>query len=50
MIKSNYYPFFELDTKAILNAGQSKEMAIEIAHEYLLHNGSSTTPICRRNF
>jgi hypothetical protein len=35
MIKNNYHLFIELDTKAILNGGLSKEKAIEIAHEYL---------------
>lgn len=35
MIKSNYHPFIELDTKAILNTGLSKESAIEIANGYL---------------
>jgi len=35
MVKNNYHPFIELDAKAILNAGLSKEKAIEIAHEHL---------------
>ncbi len=35
MIKNNYHPSIELDAKAILNAGLTKEKAIEIAHEYL---------------
>jgi Zn-dependent metalloprotease len=35
MIQNNYRLFIELDTEAILNAGLSKEKAIEIAHEYL---------------
>ncbi len=32
MVKNNYHPFIELDTKAILNGGISKEKAIEIVH------------------
>ncbi len=32
MVKNNYHPFIELDTKAILNGGIPKEKAIEIVH------------------
>ncbi len=35
MIRNNYQLFIELDTKAILNGGLSKERAIEIVHESL---------------
>ncbi len=35
MVRNNYHPKIELDTKAILNSGQPKEKAIEIVHSNL---------------